>query len=499
MTGSGQLLNTASVLSAYQGLIRDRNPSPEAACDMAVALRQINRPTESRKCYKIAVEILQHAARQGNVYQALLAELALYEKIVKTNETEEHYYRCFSDWREDMVRLGKRFRSTEAANPTGGNGIGFILLNGHILGHTEVMFQILAGYRSNPDNKILPRIYVISGFDEKFLERAKNLGIEVILVTHELPNAKNIPFEQRFLWVRDKLRTDRCDTMIWVSTPFCASFALAMRLAPVQIFWALRFHPLNGPHIDGYITYGSTHESERVYGNQRWGVCPVPLTLDNRRPAPDEITAVRAQFSEKVLLGTLAREEKIASAPFLSAVSEILKANPHTAYLWTGREKHPIVQSHFETSGVAERCHFIGWVDTALYAEVLDLFLETFPFGCGITGYQALRAGTPLLSYLEENTIFGMQFWHEVSKQMKVASPDIHHYPVLCARDRDEYVSFAGKLISDIDFRQKIGLQGQHFYQEEVDNLSLYSQRFFDTVENISKATIAARANAKVT
>ena len=35
---------------------------------------------------------------------------------------------------------------------------------------------------------------------------------------------------------------------------------------------------------------------------------------------------------------------------------------------------------------MADRCHFAGWVDTRLYASALDLFLETFPLGCGITG-----------------------------------------------------------------------------------------------------------------
>jgi hypothetical protein len=36
----------------------------------------------------------------------------------------------------------------------------------------------------------------------------------------------------------------------------------------------------------------------------------------------------------------------------------------------------------------------VGWVDTPLYAAILDVFLETFPLGCGITGYQAIDEGT---------------------------------------------------------------------------------------------------------
>ena len=82
-----------------------------------------------------------------------------------------------------------------------------------------------------------------------------------------------------------------------------------------------RFHP----EIDGYLTYGSWGEDERIFHGQRWIVCPVPLALDPRTPAPAEVAALRARFPEKVLLGTLAREEKISSPPFLEAVAEILR------------------------------------------------------------------------------------------------------------------------------------------------------------------------------
>jgi hypothetical protein len=51
------------------------------------------------------------------------------------------------------------------------------------------------------------------------------------------------------------------------------------------------------------------------------------------------------------------------------------------------------------------RCFYIGWVDTNFYSELIDIFLETFPFGCGITGAQSLFQGNILISKWDNNTL----------------------------------------------------------------------------------------------
>ena len=78
---------------------------------------------------------------------------------------------------------------------------------------------------------------------------------------------------------------------------------------------------------------------------------------------------------------------------FLLALGQILALNPHCAFIYTGREfgRRRIARQF----GVEQQIKFIGWVDTNLYAEVIDIFLETFPFGCGVTAFNDGQ-GTPL-------------------------------------------------------------------------------------------------------
>jgi predicted O-linked N-acetylglucosamine transferase (SPINDLY family) len=272
-------------------------------------------------------------------------------------------------------------------------------------------------------------------------------------------------------------------------------FAFAMGLAPVQVMWSLRFHPVRLPEIDGYLTYGSWGEDERIFHGQRWTVCPVPLALDPRTPAPADVTALRARFPEKVLLGTLAREEKISSPPFLDAVAEILKRNPQCGYIWTGQAQHPGIASFFQRHGLASRCHFVGWVDTPLYAAILDLFLETFPLGCGITGYQAMGARVPLVSFLDSNTVFGMQYWSSLMARAgtreQVTRAALDEYPVLCALDAKDYVELATRAINDGEFRESWREREARFYAEEIAGIARYSQRFFAAIDEVARRKAA--------
>jgi glycosyltransferase involved in cell wall biosynthesis len=259
--------------------------------------------------------------------------------------------------------------------------------------------------------------------------------------------------------------------------------------------WSLRYHAVRAPEIDGYLTYGSWGEDSRVFHGQRWTVVPVPLALDPRRPPAAATAALRARFPEKVLVGTLAREEKIASRPFLDSVAAILLRNPDCGYIWTGQQMHPGIVSVFAERGVGARCHFVGWVDTPLYASILDVFLETFPLGCGITGYQALAAGVPVVSYLDENTLFGMQYWSELmaraGERSQVTREMLDGYPVLCGRDPREYAVLGSRLIEDPAFRDEWRAREAHFFQEEIASIARYSKRFFGAIDGIASRKAA--------
>jgi hypothetical protein len=436
-----------------------------------------------------SVAALNQFIAKGDADGALTIEGFVYQAFVKAVEDEGHYESVFSGWREPMAALGRRMREP-FPTPAGAAGIGFVFPSGVVLGHTEVLFRLL----EHRDRGLGVRIYSLGPCQPDFLARAAALGVPV----EAFPNPAWGPgagFVDRLRWIRSRMAEQGVRTAVWVSYPATAIFALAMGLAPVQVMWSLRYHPVRLPEIDGYLTYGSWGEESRVFHGQRWTVCPVPLALDPRTPAASEVAALRARFPEKVLLGTLAREEKIDSAPFLESVAAILKRNPQCGYVWTGHAMHPGIASFFQRQGVAARCHFVGWVDTPLYAAILDAFLETFPLGCGITGYQAIGAGVPLVSYLDSNTVFGMQYWHDLMARAggaaQVTREMLDEYPLLTARDPGEYAELVTRVVNDAAFRDAWREREQRFYAGEIAGIARYAQRFFAAITGVAERKAA--------
>lgn len=479
------------LLGELKEVLRLEPNNVTALCRIGGKLAGAGQAREARKCYRGAVDALRRHARAGDAHHALYCEELIYAAFVKTVEDEEHYYRCFADWKDDLATLGRRFHDPDALSSEGSDQIAFFLHTGAILGHTEVLLKLLESRPRSGGHRVEPRVYILNLYEPVFMARCRAAGIEVVSALDALGPGST--WDARFIWLRQCFKEDRVGVCVWVSVPTLAAFALSMRLAPVQIFWALRFHPISGPDIDGYITWGDKSEKTRRYGNREWEVVPVPFAIDDSPPDPGKIKALRRRFPESVLLGTLAREEKINSAPFLQAVADILLAHPQAGFLWTGRSEHPGIAGFWRDAGVAERCHFVGWVDTRLYAAALDIFLETFPFGSGVTSYQAFAAGVPLLSYLHPQTIFGTHYWHSlaapgasgaVPAQPHLSAPDKH--PILCARDTVEYVALAGRLISDTAWRTEVGARGRAFFEEELRSNEVYAIRFFETISRIA-------------
>lgn len=486
---SPAVVDSRSVAGQLDRVLREAPGNIGAVCQLGNAAHRFGLVEVRERAFSHATDLLLRCIRAGDANAALAVEGMIYHAFVKAVEDEGHYERCFARWREPMAALGRKFRQPAAAADPSRRRIGFVFHNGVMLGHTEVLFRLI---ESSDRDREEPRIYVMTECSPEFLARARALGVAVEIFPD--PRAENPGLLPRLQWMRDKMASDGVPCAVWVSVPMTALFTAGMRLAPVQVFWALRYHPVRSPDFDGYLTYGSWAESERVFHGQRWTVCPVPLALDPRPVSAQAVAELRARFPHPVLLGSLAREEKLDSRPYLESIAEILRLNPDAGFLWTGHARHPGIAAFFAERGLASRAHFVGWVDTALYAAALDLFLETFPLGCGITGYQALAAGVPLLSYLDANTVFGMQYWSDLMSQSgtpaQATREQLDAYPVLCARNPAEYVELASRMLRDPAFRESWKAREARYFEAEIAGIARYSRRYFDALRDIAGRTL---------
>jgi len=138
----------------------------------------------------------------------------------------------------------------------------------------------------------------------------------------------------KFLRFRQLLAADNIDSVVWISVSTLMAFAFGLGIAPRQAWWSFKFFGMEVDGIDAYIA--GTLKKSLPYIEDRWQDGFVSLSKPASQPSQEQINTIKDQFPKgKTILASIAREEPINRKGFLSAVTDILKSNPDTIYLWT--------------------------------------------------------------------------------------------------------------------------------------------------------------------
>lgn len=404
-------------------------------------------------------DILKAHCRADRFDFALDTEWDFYKQHVTVLEDEQHYAESFKKISAELAALGKRHRLPGKPHSTK-DIVAFVMPAGAMLGHTEVLCNLL---EQRGDQEC--RVYVLHQLGDRLKNRLRQMGVKYFAADEHAPKSHF----KRLQWLQKHFRQERIGTLVWVSSPTAAITSLAMRIAPVQVFWTLRFYPIVGQFIDGYITgWGRAEEGYQEHNGQKWKVCPAPLTVEIAEPNPTQVAYIREQYKHKRLIGTLARTEKTNSEQFLRCVARILQDNPDTGFIYAGRDDSQDIKRHFSRAGVLDRTHFVGWVPPAPYIKAMDVFLETFPLGCGVIPYTVLGMGVPFLGMQSPYSVFGNAGQN-------------------CPKSEDEYVAKANAMLADDALRQKVGMEGKAFFEREKERSAEYANLFFDTVKGFNE------------
>ena len=128
------------------------------------------------------------------------------------------------------------------------------------------------------------------------------------------------------------------------------------------------------------------------------------------------------------------------------------------------------MESAFDARGIGGQCRYCGWVNTRVYARVLDIHLDTFPFPAGVTMIETTAAGIPGVNYLSEesrsngiipvilpvlNGEDGARADQAVVRGLLTAQDGRTLF--FCARSPADYVADAQRLIDDAALRRAAG------------------------------------------
>lgn len=450
----------------------------------------------------IALPFLKWCIARDYLDDALFLETRIYA-YVKQRETESHFRECFSQWTGEMYAAGqKHYKGARRLYNANGNiRVGLLIENPAALIHVQGTLKVLQGLRSSGNNNLQPVLYCFSGGNpagngKLLLDGFRAIGVPVVLLEEEYPATIDKRFS-RLLQFSRRLAEDRIDVLVWVSVALMMPLAFGMRIAPVQIWFSMKYHSIECPGIDAYMTRMGFSKTRRV-NHRIWD--NIPPGMDNWPVDPAYKSAaqpVRERYAGRVVLGTFGREEKLVDPAFLAVISRILTQNTDAVFLYTGRRNHPVVVEALSANSVfSDRVHFIGWVDTRLYANVIDIFLDSFPFPCGLTACEAMSVGVPMVMRdTVESRETGLPGHimpvienREGSDEERSGLARIfggNDLPLLCfARTDDEYVAMASRLITDVEFRRQAGIASRKFIEEFLTGTEKMGRAFAEHIEN---------------
>ena len=502
--------NIAEAIKAYKALIQ-HFPNMEMPYNKYLQLRQFhaNAPLEHNASVfeKEALPLLLHCLQNGHIAPALDIETIIYGSYIKQVESEDHYHENFAKWTPAMEAAGQQILAQlppltpPEYTHNGAVKLGFFFHTSVILAHTEVILGWLRGMRDLEHQRITPIIYVLMSPGNKPLPafNAAFAGLAEVHYLYDYTQTGKHSVLHRLVALRQLVHTHGTHALLWVSAPSLLGFASAMRVAPVQIWWAMRFHPDVFSHIDGYMGGGSLFSKFRELKGRQWRSVFVAynnLTLD----CEQEATFIRAKYAGKTILGIVARTEKLMEAEHLDVIARILHTHPECVYLWTGREDAPLMRAELKARGIENQCDFIGWIEPRLYARVFDIFLDSFPSGGGLTSIQAMAAGTPVVgmnNYLSMLANFALPSYErrEGTQQQQddiqaLFTGDDGCSLMSCANTADTYIAWASTLINNTTMRKAVGAAQQKFTHRYLCNAARMAEHLNNHVIEIVEQTL---------
>lgn len=324
----------------------------------------------------------------------LWMEALAHDLLIKQTESEERFQYIVREFAKYTEKAGEaicRELGPPATHPKN-RRVAFFIHNASTLAHIEAFLNVMRGIRENASLDIQPTLIVFGGWDESLDKACGSLDVEVIYID---PESVDNSVVGKFKKTRSLLKEREISVLVWICLAAFLPFASSMRLATTQVWWSMKFHRYESSQIDFYL--GSFFQEAHPEITERWLESYLAITPHSNQSVT-KIEQTKAKFgTDRLLLATFARDEVIDSEPFLERVSQLLLRYDNLLFLWTGRTENQNIRKFFEKKNVLEQTRFIGWVDIPLYSEVIDVFIDPFPFFCGFTLLSCMAAGKPVL------------------------------------------------------------------------------------------------------
>lgn len=436
-----------------------------------------------------ALKLLYHSIAKTYVNYALFIENEIFRRYLRTGgeNYEQRFTLTTRKWYPLMEELGKEVaREKGLPDITGrklnNNKIAFFIHNESTMAHIGTVFSILESYKARGGHWFDGCVFSLDGYSQEMRDIFKNYGLEVISLRELLPDKGNM---ERLLLLRALLQANKIERLVWVCLTTMMSFAFGLRLAPEQIWYTGSYYRgLLNKNIDKRAL--NTILADKVFENSNeWDVISFSIStfLRDYSEVKNDVEQIRNELLGNrfdCIIGALSREQKMQDESYISTIARVLHDNDRALFVWTGTQEDKVISSLIKKYGIEDRSHYLGWIDTSVYSHILDVFMDTIPFPCGVTFYQAMAAGKPTVSYRTDDAIqMGLhgqlasafetlpQYW--ITEDRKKRLQEIFGNKgerFLFYDNVEDYFEAATKLVKDSAFREEIGNANRRLVRE---------------------------------
>ena len=186
--------------------------------------------------------------------------------------------------------------------------------------------------------------------------------------------------------------------IIWVACVQNMMLYMGLELAKRQTYWTMKRHSITCPQINKYATFISqyrniTHNNALWYGG-RYRLKTTPST-ESRNAIILGFTDKEKNIIKKatVTFGSLARAQKYTNLDYWKGIEQLLR-NIHSSVFIYGTQLLPkAINDYVQNSEILKsRSINFGWLngETARIAALIDIYIDTIPFGSGLTAAQSV-------------------------------------------------------------------------------------------------------------
>ena len=261
---------------------------------------------------------------------------------------------------------------------------------------------------------------------------------------------------------------------------------MGLGLGEKQTYWTMKRHSIVFPEITKYATFISQYRN-KIYNGTLWyggryRLKAIPTTKSKKD--------ILQKFDEKILLaidnnfvfGSLARDQKYQDLAYWQGIEKLLSKSSKSIFIYGAKSLTEQVQTYINNSIFLKKKSInFGWLkgNTADIASLIQVYIDTIPFGSGLTAAEAVLSNGCYLGVLTEinkeasfTNILVDAYNLASNKKLKYNKP-MHSYGIFS--DFDECIEYAFQLRNNIDATSRL-----HLVQKKLLlNLDTVGAEFF--------------------